>query len=99
MKVITSKNKWLSQFVADHDSQIEINRILNAVNRIIDNNDNSAKWYPTKSLQIAVVTSAMTKIYEDMESYEDNNSIEPSFTLPTADFKVILETWRAYLLA
>lgn len=95
---VHSNNTWLSLLVKDHNTISEANRLLNGVNTAISENKQNPQWgFPTQGMVIAVVDAVNTKIYEDLEEYANNKSISPSFTLPTLDFKEIVEAWIQYL--
>jgi len=94
---ITSVNDLLSQFIGDHYKVSEVNRVLSGVGMVLNNELIDYESY-TQSMQIVVVNISITKIYEDMDAYEDNNNLAPDFSLSTSDFKVILESWD-YLVA
>jgi len=52
----------------------------------------------TQSMYLANINIVETKIYQDIEAWEEDNNITPDFVLPTSDFKIIVEAWRDYLL-
>ena len=96
-KLIASVNPVMNQFIGDHYRLNEANSLLNFVNDIISSNSSVFVDSYTQSEQIALINSTVTKIYADMDAYLDDNNITPDFTLPTPDFKVIVQAWRDYL--
>jgi hypothetical protein len=95
---VDSVNDWLSIIIQDHKTISEANRLLNGVNKAISENKQNPQWdFPTQGMVIAVVDAVNTKIYENLEEYAENKSIPASFTLPTLDFKNIVEKWIQYL--
>lgn len=93
---ITSVNDLMSQFIGDHYTLCEANRLLSGIKSVLNSNT-SIYWTYTQSLQIAVLNNLITKIYEDIDAYESDNSINPDFSLPTSDFKIIVEAWVNFL--
>jgi hypothetical protein len=93
---IQSVDELMTQFIGDHYRLSEVDGLLEGINRVINGNVNECEDY-TQSLQIAVITPVSVKIYEDLDEYENKNSIEPGFTIPLLDFKLIIEAWRSYL--
>ena len=89
---ISSVNDWLSIVIQDHRSISEATRLLNGINKAINENWQYSDWgFPTQGLVIAVVDVSITRVYEDLREYANDKSIAPSFTLPTSDFKEIVE--------
>lgn len=96
-KTLSSINTWLSGFIWDHYHIGAVNILLTGINNIISNNDTVGGEYTTQSLHVAVINSNTTKIYPDLEDWANDNTIEPEYTLPTADLKEIVEAWKEYL--
>lgn len=97
-KQIHSINTWLSAYINDHYTIEETERLLNKnINKVL-NGEIKKGGGQTQSLYFADITILETKIYQDMEAWEFDNSITPDFILPTSDFKIIVEAWRDYLL-
>ncbi|WP_136468740.1 hypothetical protein [Flagellimonas onchidii] len=94
--LITAENMWLAQYINDHYSLSEANRLLQSVNEVLTGVA-SLGGGATQSLQLANIELPDTKIYKDVDDYFDDETITPDFVLPTADFKVIVEAWRDYL--
>ncbi|MGZ3873965.1 MAG: hypothetical protein ACXVJD_13665 [Mucilaginibacter sp.] len=88
----------MSQFIGDYYTISLANRLLAAVDSVMAAKNIAGGRMYTQSMQIALITSLVTNIYEDMDAYEHNNSIAPSYSLPTRDFQVIVQAWRDYLL-
>jgi len=44
-----------------------------------------------------IITNTQTKIYKDIDAWEQNNNVNPNFVLPTSDFKIVVEAWRQFL--
>src|SRR5690606_24650863 len=97
IKIVNSKNNWLSQSINDHYTVMEVNRLLAGISDIISSNEVNGKQFFTPSLQLAVIDVNQTRIYEDMEAYDENNEIEPSFVLPTQHFLEIVNSWKTYI--
>lgn len=93
---ITSINDLLSQVIWDSYTIYDANVLLTGISSILNNNETIQ--FNTNSLQVIVVDRNVTKLYEDFNTYNADNTITPYFTLPTSDFKVIVEEWRNYLL-
>ncbi|OCX52110.1 hypothetical protein BEL04_11480 [Mucilaginibacter sp. PPCGB 2223] len=93
---ISSINTTMSQLIGDHYRLSEVNRLLFGINAVLNNDIPIYDTY-TQSLQILITDVSTTRIYIDLDDYEADNSIPPDFTLPTKDFKVIVEAWRDYL--
>jgi hypothetical protein len=87
----------LSQFIGDHYRMLpEANQLVNGIESVA--NGNSRKFETcTQSLQLIVVDASTTNIYEDVDSYENDNYATPEYALPTNDFLVIVRAWRDYL--
>jgi len=97
-KQIYTINTWLSAYINDHYTVEEAERLLNKnINKVL-NREIEKGGGQTQSLYFAEITILETKIYQDMEAWEVNNTITPDFTLPTSHFKTIVEAWRDYLL-
>lgn len=96
-KTLSTINTWLTCYISDHYHLREANRLLSGINSIISSNDTIGGGFPTQSLLVAVINSNTTKIYQDIEDWANDNTIEPEHTLPTADFKEIVEAWKEYL--
>lgn len=97
MKDISTINETLSAFIWDHYTLSDANDLLNFINDIISSNGSVFEEVYTQSEALALINSTTTKIYIDMDAYGENNNLTPDFTLPTTDFKVIVEAWRDYL--
>jgi hypothetical protein len=95
---ISTINPVMTQIIGNHYTIYDANALLSGVNDVISDPDIDKVDFYTNSLQLAVVTKTITKIYEDSDAYDDNNTITPFFTLPTQDFQVIAQAWRDYLL-
>ncbi|WP_419700955.1 hypothetical protein [Mucilaginibacter sp. NFX135] len=94
---ITSINDLLSQIIGDHYTIYDANSLLNGIDQVL-NNTIPIIEFDTPSLQVAVVNSNITKLYEDFYSYENDNTIVPYYSLPTQDFQIIVQAWRNYLV-
>ena len=56
-------------------------------------------FFPSQALQLAIIDSQTTRIYEEQDKFYENENSLPDFQLPTSDFKVIVEAWRDYLVS
>lgn len=95
-KSMNTVNDMLTVYITDHNTIQKVNQLLDDINAVLNNN------YPlgggqTQIMYLSRISAAETKIYQDMEDWEQDNSIQPDFTLPTTDLKVIVEAWRDYL--
>ncbi len=96
---ITTVNSVMSQIIGDHYTIYDANALLTGVNQVMsDPNSNEIDFY-TNSLQLAIVTKTLTNIYDDSDAYDDDDSIEPFYSLPTSDFLAIVQAWRDYLIS
>lgn len=96
-KQIFTINTWLSAYINDHYYIGEAERLLNGnINRVISGEIIKGGGQ-TQSLYFAEIGISETKIYQDLEAWEQNNNITPDFVLPTLDFKIIVEAWRDFL--
>lgn len=95
---IDTINDWLSLFIEDHNSVYEANRLLSGVNDIINSNDLIGVDFDTPSMYVAHISSSITKIYQDLDDYLLNNDITPSYSIPTLDFRFVVEEWKNYLM-
>ncbi|HEY6141873.1 MAG TPA: hypothetical protein VIV55_00410 [Flavobacterium sp.] len=86
----------MSAYISDHYYYDAANELLNDINEVLTGEILRAGGQ-TQSLYLGEIKISETKIYRDMEAWEEDNTITPDFTLPTADFKVIVEAWRDYL--
>jgi hypothetical protein len=97
-KIITV-NSVMSQIIGDHYTIYDANALLSGVNQVInDPNTNEMDFY-TDSLQLALITKTVTIIFADSDAYDNDNTIAPSFSIPTTDFQIIVEAWKNYLVA
>ncbi len=87
----------MSQFIGDHYTFSDATRLLSGISRIVEENDSNNYDFYTQSEQLAVINNHETKIYHDLQAYEENNQIIPDFTLPTPHFKTIVEAWKNFL--
>lgn len=96
-KQISTINTWLSAYISDYYYIDAINRLLDKnISRVLSGEIINGGGQ-TQSSYLANITISETKIYKDMEAWEEDNNIAPDFVLPTLHFKVILEAWRDYL--
>lgn len=95
-KKISTINTWLSAYLDDYYYYDAANKLLNGINRVLSGEIPKAGGQ-TQSLYLAEIKYSETKIYRDMEAWEEDNNITPDFVLPTAHFKVIVEAWKNYL--
>ncbi|PPZ90483.1 hypothetical protein C3729_13040 [Cloacibacterium normanense] len=96
---ISTVNDSLSAFIWGADSVSRANQLLDSANRALSNpNPNSTTTYPAQSMMLVVIKKTTTRIYDEMDNYENPNHT-PDFELPTSDFKVIVEAWRDYLVS
>lgn len=95
-KTLSTNNEWLSAYISDHYTIDEVNRLLDGINKVLRAQIPLAGG-ETQSLYLANITASETKIYEDSETWQQNNNISPDCTLPTPHFKIIVEAWKNYL--
>lgn len=77
-----------------------IDMVKNLLSYIIEvlNGDYLLGGGQIQSMYLANINIVKTKIYQDIEAWEEDNNITPDFVLPTSYFKVIVEAWKDYLL-
>ena len=97
MKDISTINETMSAFIWDHYTHSTVNSLLSFINDKINSNSSVFEEVYTQGEALALINKTTTKIYIDMNAYGQSNNITPDYTLPTADFKVIVEAWRDYL--
>ena len=95
-KKMDTVNDMLTVYITDHNTLMRANNLLEDIIAVLNGK------YPlgggqTQSLYLANVTATETKIYFDLEKWEEDNNIKPDYVLPTSDFKVIVEVWRDFL--
>lgn len=96
-KRIYTVNDVLSSYISDHNNIMQVNLLLNEINDVIDGIKTIGGW-DTQSMYFSIILINETRIYQDIEAWEEDNNITPDFVLPTSDFKLIVEAWRDYLL-
>jgi len=93
VKDMSSLNDLFGQFVTDFRDKIEAITLRNGVLKVMGGVvEKEIVISPT--LLTAEITLEFTKFYEDPEY---DSSTMPSFSIPTNDFKSILESWIEYL--
>ena len=95
-KLISTINDDLTGYIMDYDTMPKVNQLLNDITAVLSN-DYSLGGGQTQSMYLARITSIETKIYQDIEVWEQDNNIQADFILPSADLKVIVEAWKDYL--
>ncbi len=96
---ISSSNDSLSSFIGTFYSVSSSNQLLNATNDVIHKPLDGDMFFPSQALQLAIIDSQTTRIYEEQDKFYENENSLPDFQLPTSDFKVIVEAWRDYLVS
>lgn len=96
-KSLLTNNQMLTSSIFDHYNLRKANQLLDDINSVL-NGVSSEIAIPTQSLYLIDITYNTTKIYDDADSWEENNNITPTFILPTDDFKIIIIAWRDYLI-
>lgn len=95
---VHSVNDYFSSFLGEHRTIYDATELVNGINDAINNSlQDPERGFPTQGMLIAVIDATQTKIYDDLKAYATNHGIPPTFTLPTADFKEIVEAWVQYL--
>ncbi|OJX28683.1 MAG: hypothetical protein BGO86_03545 [Chryseobacterium sp. 36-9] len=94
---IDTISESLDSFIWEANNANRANQLLDAINYALANSDSNIT-YPAQSMMLAVIKKSTTKIYDEMDNYENSNHT-PDFELPTSDFKVIVEAWRDYLIS
>lgn len=95
-KDVSSINDWLSCCLYDHHEEIRAKQLFDLVNEVLSGMSIEIEL-PTQSLYLIIIQPTQTFIYKDIDEWEGNPSIEADFTLPTVDFKIIVEAWRDYV--
>ncbi|MFP5041929.1 hypothetical protein [Parasediminibacterium sp. JCM 36343] len=92
MKLMSSNNDYLSQFITDFYTLDSANELISGINSIL-NDEISLIDYSTESLVTLVMDKTISKIY----AYAEYNSSTSYFSLPTIHLKIISEEWLDYL--
>ena len=95
-KKISTINGMLTGYLSDHYYLIIANLLLTETDSVLNGEKTIGGW-DTQSMYLAKISASETKIYKDMEAWEENNNISPDFVLPTTHFKIIVQAWRDYL--
>lgn len=94
---ISSVNDFLSIFVGDHYTITEACSLVKTINEFLINGTEDSIFLYTESLIAAVISKTDTNIYESMDDYLDDNTLSPTYSLPTADFLIIVTAWKDYI--
>jgi len=95
-KDVSSINDWLSCCLYDHHEAFRANQLFDLVNEVSTGVSIEIEL-PTQSLYLIIIQPTQTFIYKDIDEWELNPNMVPDFTLPTVDFKIIVEAWRDYV--
>ena len=95
-KGLSTKDQMLTSVIFDHYNIRKANQLLDDICNILSGISLEIA-IPTPSLYLIEISLSTTKIYDDGHAWEEDNNIIPSFTLPTVDFKIIVEAWRDYI--
>jgi len=95
-KTLSTKNDALTAYISDYYTVDDVNRLLDGLTKVL-NGQIPLAGGATQSLYLANITQSQTKIYMDYDTWENNNNITPDYTLPTSDFKAIVDAWKTYL--
>lgn len=95
-KQIKTINTWLSAYIYSFNKVHRVNNLLDRINNVLDGSISDAGGQ-TQTMYYGVITISEIKIYQDYEAWEQDNSITPDFTMPTLDFKEIIEAWKTFL--
>lgn len=91
---MNSINSLLDQFVTQDQKLSNIDETLDAVNALLNGEINEIN-YTRDSGDTVIANNQTTTLYDD-----PNLSINsPKFSLPTSDFKLIIEAWKNFVLA
>lgn len=96
-KNLLTINGMLTGYLSDHYYLSLANLLLTEIDSVLNGEKTIGGW-DTQSMYLAKISVSETKIYQDMEAWEENNNISPDCVLPTAHFKVIVQAWRDYLM-
>lgn len=96
-KFMRSISYSLDAIIVNFRSVIDCDHLLKVINLSSDISQQGETVYTTQSLQIITISYTLTKIYHDREAYDLNPNITPDYSLPTADFKEIVKTWRNFV--
>lgn len=95
-KCISTTNGWMSQFIGDHNRIDTANSVVNNIEKVLSGIQ--TEWIGENlGMQLVLMDSKETKIYQSSEEWYNNPKILPDFILPTIDFKIIVESWIDYL--
>jgi len=95
-KSLNTIDTYLTSYLTDFNDLERVGLLLSDVNSVLDGTYNLGGGQ-TQSMYYSEVKNNHTKIYKDYENWELDNNITPDFTLPTSDFKIILEAWKSFL--
>jgi len=93
---ISSVDPLMSQFIGDHYVVPRAARILEGLRNVLDDKIQSYEPY-TQSLQQMVAKKLMTDFYDDYRDYDDDNNIQPGYSITTSDLIIIVQAWHDYL--
>ncbi|ESU28686.1 hypothetical protein FLJC2902T_12770 [Flavobacterium limnosediminis JC2902] len=96
-KQIFTINDDLTACLNEFYTEGKASDLLSFINEAIDTNGLEIQ-FPTPSLYLIIIKSPNVNVYADIGSWESNNNIISDYTLPITHFKVIVETWRDYLM-
>ncbi|MEC5157473.1 hypothetical protein [Chryseobacterium sp. MP_3.2] len=96
-KFMSFTNTFLDNFITDFYDVSGSTQLLNAIKDVINKPLEGDMFFPSQGLQLAIITTQITKIYDEQDKFYENENSSPDFQLPTSDFKVIVEVWRDFL--
>ena len=94
-KRISTSNGMLTGYISDWYNLKLANELYDDICKI--SNDSSARILETQSFYVAVMNLLETKIYIDIDLWEEDNNIKPDCILPTKDFKEIVNSWKKFM--
>lgn len=98
-KFISSINPYLDGMLSEFGNVIHCDVLLDVINQRMSKPLQSEDFlYTTQGLQMIKIGFSETKLYHDVEEYEANTGMTANYTLPTIDFKEIVEAWRNFVV-
>lgn len=95
---IDSVNEIMSCVLEFHYNLYRAKALVDGIKIVLNDIDNDEANFYTNSFEVVRITKTNTSFYGDSNEYDDNPTIQPDFTMPTADFLVIAQAWLDYLL-
>lgn len=97
-KFISTISPSLDAMLFEFRSVSSCDGLLKGISLKLANSPQSEDFlFTTQGLQMIKIGYSVTKLYHDVEKYDANPNVNPNYTLPTTDFKAIVEVWRNFV--